>query len=122
MLYSYWIFLAAVLYKAGVITVSTFPSSLLALPFGLFFVYGKYRVDPMWKLALAAAIHLVPFFLVPVDLSRDVLLWNLAGLGLWLLCMMAAGQNPVTIYRKTYYETHSSFGSLLSERLGLSIE
>lgn len=118
MLYSYWIFVLALLYAAGLQPISTFPSSLLALPFGVFFVYEKYRVDPNWKLGLAALLHLVPFALVPWILTKDVLLWNVLFLLFYVALMTMAGADVVQTYKKTYYEIHTNLKDFLAERAG----
>ena len=118
MLYSYWIFVLALLYATGLQPISTFPSSLLALPFGVFFVYQKYRVDPNWKLGLAFLLHAVPFMAVPWILTKDVLLWNVLFLLFYVALMTVAGVDVVQTYKKTYYEIHSNLKDFLAERAG----
>ena len=118
MLYSYWIFVLALLYAAGLQPISTCPSSLLALPFGVFFVYQKYRVDPNWKLGLAFLLHAVPFMAVPWILTKDVLLWNVLFLLFYVALMTVAGVDVVQTYKKTYYEIHTNLKDFLAERAG----
>lgn len=118
MLYSYWIFVLALLYAAGLQPISTFPSSLLALPFGVFFVYQKYRVDPNWKLGLAFLLHVVPFVAVPWILTKDVLLWNVLFLLFYVALMTIAGLDIVQTYKKTYYEIHKNLKDFAAERVG----
>ena len=118
MLYSYWIFVLALLYATGLQPISTFPSSLLALPFGVFFVYQKYRVDPNWKLGLAFLLHAVPFMAVPWILTKDVLLWNVLFLLFYVALMTMAGVDVVQTYKKTYYEIHTNLKDFMAERAG----
>ena len=118
MLYSYWILVLAGLYAVGLQPISTFPSSLLALPFGVFFVYQKYRVDPNWKLGLAFLLHFVPFMIVPWILTKNVLLWNFLFLWLYVVFMTLAEADIVQTYKKTYYEIHTNLKDFAAERAG----
>ena len=118
MLFSNWIFVAAILYAVGVHKVSTFPASLVALPFGIFFIVRKYRVDPLWKLFAAAALHIIPFLLVPWLITKENVAWTIGLLLIYTFFMTATQGGPVDIYRETYYEVHGSIIDWVKERVG----
>lgn len=118
MLFSNWIFVAAVLYAVGVHKVSTFPASVAALPFGIFFIVRKYRVDPLWKLSAAAALHIIPFLLVPWLVTKESIAWTIAFFAIYMFFMTAIYVSPLDIYKETYYEVHESVMDWLKERGG----
>jgi len=119
MLFSNWIFVAAILYAVGLHTVSTFPASVVALPFGLFFIVRKYGVDPLWKLGAAAALHIIPFLIVPWVITKENAAWTIGSFLLYMFLMRAINISPLDIYKETYYEVHQSITDWLKERLGL---
>jgi len=118
MLFSNWIFVAAILYAIGVHKVSTFPASLVALPFGIFFIIRKYRVYPLWKLSAAAALHIIPFLLVPWVITKENVAWSIGLFFLYMFFMTAISVYPLNIYKETYYEVHESGIDWLKERAG----
>lgn len=121
MLFSNWIFVGSLLYLVGLHSISTFPANLIALPFGLYFVWQKREVDPLWKLFYAAFIHLAPFIWVPWVVNMENLTWAIFAFMLYLMYLFVNRLSMDDIYTSTLNEVHTSFLSYLTERIGVKL-
>ena len=108
-IFSFWIFVASLLYPLH--KFSTYPLILVSLPAG--FTFRKSFFLPALTGFL---IHIIPFYIVPFDVSPMTILYNLVFVLLYLIYIACCGQTVTEIYTYINMGKYNSNFEWLYER------
>ncbi len=115
-IFSVWIFIASTLYLIGISPINTFPLNILALILGTYQFLYRFAIDPIWKLAYVALLHLLPFITIPVDITRYTIICNFLILATYVAYMLITKNSITDVYHTITTEEPVSFMSFITDR------
>ena len=115
-IFSVWIFIASTLYVIGISPINTFPLNVLALIPGTYQFLYRVAIDPIWKLAYIALLHLLPFTTIPINLTKRTIMYNFLILAAYVAYMLITKNSIVDVYHTMMTEEPVSFMSFITDR------
>jgi hypothetical protein len=118
-IFSVWIFIASTLYLIGISPINTFPLNALVLIPGIYQFLYRFGIDPIWKLVNIALLHLLPFTVIPVDLTKRTIMYNFFILAAYVAYMLITKNSITDVYQTLITEEPVSFTQFIMDRWSL---